>query len=383
MYREFFGLSAKPFQLSPDARFFFPSKEHRQALTFLEYGLQKRDGFIVVTGDVGTGKTTLVEALLSELDPSDTIVVNIVSTQLKEDELLSLIALELGLARADRREAAAVARTGGSLSAAQSGQQTRAADRRRGAEPAASVGRRAPHAVELPVRRSTADPDLSARAGGVSRNAAVRRIRTVAAARHCDLSPESARCRRDSHVHRAPSRDRRLAIGSGLYRRCFSTDFCGDARCSAPHQQSVRPHAAVTRFSKSCIGSTARSWRSFADEIGNEFAGAEPHKYKPEAMPLAPEAVQALEAEDQPLASMARMMFDKANVQQRLASLERAVDTLGHSLKDELGRYSIAARRSDQRSQSATRKVTNCRSASAHGSCNVERAFRVLLVKVA
>jgi hypothetical protein len=73
------------------------------------------------------------------------------------------------------------------------------------------------------------------------------------------------------------------------------------------------------------------------DEIGNEFAGPEPDRYDANAMPLAPQAAQALEPDGQPLASMARMMFDKANVQQRLASLERAVDTLGHGLKDELG----------------------------------------------
>ena len=56
MYEEHFGLSAKPFQLSPDAAFFFPSKEHQRALSFLEYGLDQADGFIVITGDVGTGK---------------------------------------------------------------------------------------------------------------------------------------------------------------------------------------------------------------------------------------------------------------------------------------------------------------------------------------
>ena len=63
MYEEHFGLGAKPFQLSPDAAFFYPSKEHKRALSFLEYGLSQADGFIVITGDVGTGKTTIAKYL--------------------------------------------------------------------------------------------------------------------------------------------------------------------------------------------------------------------------------------------------------------------------------------------------------------------------------
>ncbi|HEY6600162.1 MAG TPA: hypothetical protein VIZ30_12640, partial [Pseudomonadales bacterium] len=72
-----------------------------------------------------------------------------------------------------------------------------------------------------------------------------------------------------------------------------------------------------------------------SDELGNEFTGADPDQYKQAAPPLAPQTIPL--EQDDPLASMARMMFDKANVQQRLGALERAVDSLGHSLKDELG----------------------------------------------
>ena len=97
MYREFFGLTGKPFQLSPDTRFFFPSSEHKRALSFLEYGLSHGDGFIVITGDVGTGKTTLVQALLGELDPKEAVVANIVTTQLGEDDLLGFVAAQFGL----------------------------------------------------------------------------------------------------------------------------------------------------------------------------------------------------------------------------------------------------------------------------------------------
>ena len=97
MYEDFFGLSAKPFQLSPDATFFYPSKEHKRALSFLEYGLSQADGFIVITGDVGTGKTTLVHTLLDSLDASELLVATIVTTQLEEDDLLELVANNFGL----------------------------------------------------------------------------------------------------------------------------------------------------------------------------------------------------------------------------------------------------------------------------------------------
>jgi putative secretion ATPase (PEP-CTERM system associated) len=97
MYEEHFGLSAKPFQLSPDTTFFFPSKEHKRALSFLEYGLEQADGFIVITGNVGTGKTTIVQTLLGHLDQREMMVANLVTTQLEEDDLLHLVAASFGL----------------------------------------------------------------------------------------------------------------------------------------------------------------------------------------------------------------------------------------------------------------------------------------------
>ena len=68
MYAEFYGLSAPPFQLTPDARFFFESTVHRQAMAYLVYGLHHAEGFIIITGEVGAGKTILVENLLSTID---------------------------------------------------------------------------------------------------------------------------------------------------------------------------------------------------------------------------------------------------------------------------------------------------------------------------
>ena len=68
MYQSYYGLSAKPFQLKPDPQFFFGSRGHKRAMAYLEYGLSQGEGFIVITGDVGAGKTTLVRSLFCKLE---------------------------------------------------------------------------------------------------------------------------------------------------------------------------------------------------------------------------------------------------------------------------------------------------------------------------
>jgi type II secretory pathway predicted ATPase ExeA len=66
MYESFFGLSARPFELTADPRFFFETPQHREALTALRYGLEARKGLIVLTGEAGTGKTTVLRAAMAE-----------------------------------------------------------------------------------------------------------------------------------------------------------------------------------------------------------------------------------------------------------------------------------------------------------------------------
>ena len=92
MYEAFFRLTGKPFQLNPDPDFFYGSRGHRRAMAYLEYGLHQGEGFIVITGEVGAGKTTLVRNLLRRV-PSDSVqAAQIVSTQVGADDLLRLVA---------------------------------------------------------------------------------------------------------------------------------------------------------------------------------------------------------------------------------------------------------------------------------------------------
>ena len=99
MYTEFYKLAAQPFQLTPDARFFFESTVHRQAMAYLIYGLHHAEGFIIITGEVGAGKTILVENLLSTIDRSSFVTTKIVTTQLAGDDLLYMVAGGFGIAK--------------------------------------------------------------------------------------------------------------------------------------------------------------------------------------------------------------------------------------------------------------------------------------------
>lgn len=98
MYDDFYRLSGKPFQLSPDHRFFFKSKIHNRAMAYLRYGLEQGEGFIVVTGGIGTGKTMLVRNLFSELDTRRVIATQLVTTQVEAEDVLRMVCASFGLA---------------------------------------------------------------------------------------------------------------------------------------------------------------------------------------------------------------------------------------------------------------------------------------------
>lgn len=97
MYANFYGLRTPAFQLTPDASFFFDSPQHKRAMAHLTYGLHHAEGFIVITGEVGAGKTTLVDRLLLEIDPTSYVTAKIVTTLLEGDDLLRMVASGFGL----------------------------------------------------------------------------------------------------------------------------------------------------------------------------------------------------------------------------------------------------------------------------------------------
>jgi len=97
MYSEHYGLTGQPFQLTPDARFWYDSRTHRKAMAYLGYGLAQGEGFIVVTGEIGAGKSTLVAHVLANIDRARLNAVSLVSTQVEGDDMLRLVAQGLGL----------------------------------------------------------------------------------------------------------------------------------------------------------------------------------------------------------------------------------------------------------------------------------------------
>ncbi len=97
MYEAFYGLSSKPFQLNPDPSFYFSSKQHQGARAYLEYGVMCCEGFIVITGEVGAGKTTIVRGLLDSLDSDTVVAAHLVSTQLGAEDTLRLVGAAFGV----------------------------------------------------------------------------------------------------------------------------------------------------------------------------------------------------------------------------------------------------------------------------------------------
>tara|TARA_B110000211_G_scaffold158002_1_gene178856 strand:- start:935 stop:1978 length:1044 start_codon:yes stop_codon:yes gene_type:complete len=97
MYENYYGFKERPFQLSPDPRFFFASSHHQRALSYLQYGLDQGEGFIVVTGPIGTGKTTIARNLLNNLGDSSIVAAQLVTTKLSPQELLELVVSEFNI----------------------------------------------------------------------------------------------------------------------------------------------------------------------------------------------------------------------------------------------------------------------------------------------
>jgi putative secretion ATPase (PEP-CTERM system associated) len=110
VYQSYYNLTGKPFRLSPDPAFFFPSRGHKRALAYLRYGLHQNEGFVVITGAPGTGKTTLAQILLDEMGQKNVVVAHLTTTQLEADDMLRMVAASFGL-RYEHLDKAALLKT--------------------------------------------------------------------------------------------------------------------------------------------------------------------------------------------------------------------------------------------------------------------------------
>ncbi len=97
MFDDFYGLTGRPFQLTPDPAFYFESLTHRKALSYLGYGLAQGEGFVIVTGEVGAGKSTLVAHLMATIDPARLTAAQVVTSKLDGEELVHVVAQSFGL----------------------------------------------------------------------------------------------------------------------------------------------------------------------------------------------------------------------------------------------------------------------------------------------
>ena len=96
MYEAFYGLNVKPFQLNPDPAFYYASKQHRRAKAYLEYGVSRNEGFIVITGEIGAGKTMVLRSLIEGLQGSNIITGHLVTTQLGAEDTLRMVGAAFG-----------------------------------------------------------------------------------------------------------------------------------------------------------------------------------------------------------------------------------------------------------------------------------------------
>ena len=108
MYEQFYGFTGRPFQLTPDPQFYFESASHKKAMSYLGYGLNQGEGFIVITGEVGAGKSTLVAHLMERIDRKALTAAQVVTSALDGEELVHVVAQAFGLPIEGKDKAAAL-----------------------------------------------------------------------------------------------------------------------------------------------------------------------------------------------------------------------------------------------------------------------------------
>jgi putative secretion ATPase (PEP-CTERM system associated) len=99
MYEAYYHFQAKPFRLSPDPRFFYSSRGHRRAMAYLMYGVHQGEGFIVITGEIGAGKTMLANTLASKMASQNLMLAQVVSTNLEADDIVRMVAAAFSLSQ--------------------------------------------------------------------------------------------------------------------------------------------------------------------------------------------------------------------------------------------------------------------------------------------
>jgi general secretion pathway protein A len=104
MYKSFYKLTRNPFEITPDPSFLFPTRRHNEALAALYYGVRRRKGFVVMTGEVGTGKTLLVRCLLELLNRRNMAYAYVFNSRLSPDEFLQYVAGDFGLPTAGKNK---------------------------------------------------------------------------------------------------------------------------------------------------------------------------------------------------------------------------------------------------------------------------------------
>src|ERR1700719_2399296 len=108
MDESYYGFSEKPFSLTPDPKYLYRSESHANAFDLLQYAVRRREGFVVVTGDIGTGKTTLCRALLEQIDRT-TFTALVLTPCLSEEDLLKRILQDLGVISREEARAGSLA----------------------------------------------------------------------------------------------------------------------------------------------------------------------------------------------------------------------------------------------------------------------------------
>lgn len=343
MYTQHFGLSGKPFRLSPDATFFFPSREHNRALAFLDYGIEQADGFIVITGDVGTGKTTILHTLLERLNAEEIRVGSVVTTQLAEDDLLELVAANFDLELASNRKAVILKGIERFLLAeAQAGRRVvLIIDEAQNLSPGSVEELRMLSNFQsngMPLLQIFLVGQSELRATLLSSGFEQLRQRVIATYHLNPLDEDETQAYIEHRLSRVEWAGDPEFTDSGFQAIFAATD-------GIPRRiNNLCDRLLLYAFLEDLHQIDAETVTTVAEEIGSEFssglrdgeadlAGAEADA---SAEPVEREAGRVFDRPGEQLESMARGMFDKANVQQRLAALERAVDSLGLAVKPEI-----------------------------------------------